>query len=57
MNEDIMKKRFLSGRSVIWLVPVLFLLLLLGGKYNILGLGELPYALGYYLNKLIHYFL
>jgi hypothetical protein len=36
-----------------WMAPILFMLLFLGAKFNVLYLNELPYALGYYFTKVL----
>ena len=45
-----------SRSKLIYLVsPVVLVMLMLGSRYRILGLDELPYAIGYYLSKFFHW--
>lgn len=54
-NENLSRRKT-SRSSLIYLVsPVVLVMLMLGSRYRILGLDELPYAIGYYLSKFFHW--
>lgn len=54
-NENLPPRKS-SRSSLIYLVsPIVLVMLMLGSRYRILGLDELPYAIGYYLSKFFHW--
>lgn len=54
-NENLKESKPSRSKLMYLVSPVVLVMLMLGSRYRILGLDELPYAIGYYLSKFFHW--